>query len=199
MSYPNSLLNLINCLKQLPSIGEKTAERLAFALLNKDEEYIKLFSSSLLDIKEKIKECVICGNITENDICEICNDSSRKTDIICVIEDAKYINLLEKMKCYNGKYHVLNGLISPMNGISPDDINIKSLIERVNNENINEIILAISPTLEGQTTSLYISKLLEDKNIIISKIAYGIPLGADIEYLDPMTFSMAIENRNKIS
>lgn len=199
MNYPESLNNLINSLKKLPSIGEKSAERLAFAIMNMDDEDINLFSSSILDVKSKIKKCSICGNITESDNCNICTNEERDDSIICVVEDSKNIITLEKMGSYNGKYHVLNGLISPMNGKGPNDIEITSLVNKVKNNNIKEVIIAISPTLEGETTALYISKLLESTNVLVSKIAYGIPMGADMEYLDPMTLSMALNNRNKIS
>lgn len=199
MNYPESLNNLINSLKKLPSIGEKSAERLAFAIMNFDEEEILLFSNSIKDVKSKIKKCSICGNITENEICDICLNEDRDKAVICVVEDSKNIITLEKMGTYNGKYHVLNGLISPINGKGPKDIEIDSLIQKVNNSEIKEVIIAISPTLEGETTALYISKLLENTKVIVSRIAYGIPMGADMEYLDPMTLSMALNNRNKIS
>lgn len=199
MNYPDSLKVLIDSFKKLPSIGEKTAERLSFAVMNMSEEDINSFSKAIVDVKLKIKKCSICGNITENEICNICSDSSRDSDIICVVEDSKNIISLEKMGSYRGKYHVLNGLISPMDGKGPDDIMLDSLLQRIKKENIKEIIIAVSPTLEGETTSLYISKLLEPFKITVSKIAYGIPIGADMEYLDPMTLSMAMSNRNKIS
>lgn len=199
MNYPESLNNLINSLKKLPSIGEKSAERLAFAIMDFDEEEILLFSNSIKDVKSKIKKCSVCGNITENEICDICLNEERDKTVICVVEDSKNIITLEKMGTYNGKYHVLNGLISPINGKGPKDIEIDSLIQKVNNNDIKEVIIAISPTLEGETTALYISKLLENTKVIVSRIAYGIPMGADMEYLDPMTLSMALNNRNKIS
>lgn len=199
MNYPESLNNLINSLKKLPSIGEKSAERLAFAIMNFDEEEILLFSNSIKDVKSKIKKCSVCGNITENEICDICLNEERDKTVICVVEDSKNIITLEKMGTYNGNYHVLNGLISPINGKGPKDIEIDSLIQKVNNNDIKEVIIAISPTLEGETTALYISKLLENTKVIVSRIAYGIPMGADMEYLDPMTLSMALNNRNKIS
>lgn len=199
MNYPDSLKVLIDSFKKLPSIGEKTAERLSFAVMNMSEADINSFSKAIVDVKLKIKKCSICGNITENEICDICSDSSRDSDIICVVEDSKNIISLEKMGSYRGKYHVLNGLISPMDGKGPDDIMLDSLLQRIKKENIKEIIIAVSPTLEGETTSLYISKLLEPFKITVSKIAYGIPIGADMEYLDPMTLSMAMSNRNKIS
>lgn len=199
MNYPESLNNLINSLKKLPSIGEKSAERLAFAIMNMDDEDINLFSSSILDVKSKIKKCSICGNITESEKCNICTNEDRDDSIICVVEDSKNIITLEKMGSYNGKYHVLNGLISPINGRGPNDIEITTLVNKVKNNKVKEVIIAISPTLEGETTALYISKLLESTNVLVSKIAYGIPMGADMEYLDPMTLSMALNNRNKIS
>ena len=198
MNYPESLNNLINSLKKLPTIGEKSAERLAFAIMNMDDEEANDFSKSIIDVKSKIKKCKICGNITEDEICEICNNYDRDKSIICVVEDCKNIITLEKMGSYQGKYHVLNGLISPIDGKGPDDIEINSLINKID-DSIKEVIIAISPTLEGETTALYISKLLENKDVIVSRIAYGIPMGADMEYLDPMTLSMALTNRNKIS
>lgn len=197
--YPNSLKNLIESLKKLPTIGDKSAERLAFAIMNMDEEEAKVFSLSIMDVKLNIKKCSKCGNITENDVCEICSNKDRDNSIICVVEDAKNIITLEKIGSYTGMYHVLNGLISPIDGKGPDDININSLINKVKDNKIKEVIIAISPTLEGETTALYITKLLENENVTVSKIAYGIPMGADMEYLDPMTLSMALINRNKIS
>lgn len=199
MNYPESLNNLINSLQKLPSIGEKSAERLAFAIMNMDEEDIRLLSNSIIDVKSRIKKCSICGNITENKICDICSSENRDKSIICVVEDSKNIIKLEKTNGYNGEYHVLNGLISPADGRGPKDIDIDPLIEKVKNNSIKEVIIAISPTLEGETTALYISKLLENEDVIVSRIAYGIPIGADMEYLDSMTLSMAINNRNKIS
>ena len=199
MNYPDSLNELIESFKKLPGIGEKTAERLAFSVMNMDNDTVILFSNSLKNVKNKIKRCTICGNITENNICDICKNEARDNNIICVVEDAKNVISLEKMGSYNGKYHVLNGLISPMDGKGPDDISIDSLISRVKKDDINEVLIAISPTLEGETYSLYITKLLENTKVVVSKIAYGIPMGADMEYLDPMTLSMALLNRNKVS
>ena len=199
MNYPDSLNELLESFKKLPGIGEKTAERLAFSVMNMDNDTVILFSNSLKNVKNKIKRCTICGNITENNICDICKNEARDNNIICVVEDAKNVISLEKMGSYNGKYHVLNGLISPMDGKGPDDISIDSLISRVKKDDIKEVIIAISPTLEGETTSLYITKLLENTKVVVSKIAYGIPMGADMEYLDPMTLSMALLNRNKVS
>ena len=199
MNYPESLNNLIDSLKKLPTIGEKSAERLAFAIMNMDEEDTILFSKSINDVKTKIKKCKDCGNITEKEICNICSNENRDKTVLCVVEDCKNIITLEKMGSYNGMYHVLGGLISPIDGKGPKDIEIDSLVSKVEKNNIKEVIVAISPTLEGETTSLYISKLLENKSVTVSRLAYGIPVGADMEYLDSMTLSMALMNRNKIS
>ena len=147
MNYPDSLNELIESFKKLPGIGEKTAERLAFSVMNMDNDTVILFSNSLKNVKNKIKRCTICGNITENNICDICKNEARDNNIICVVEDAKNVISLEKMGSYNGKYHVLNGLISPMDGKGPDDISIDSLISRVKKDDIKEVIIAISPTL----------------------------------------------------
>ena len=197
--YPNSIKNLIESLKKLPTIGDKSAERLAFAIMNMELEEAKVFSNSIMDVKLNIKKCSKCGNITENDICDICSNKDRDSSTVCVVEDAKNIITLEKIGSFNGVYHVLDGLISPIDGKGPVDININSLIDKVKKDKIKEIIIAISPTLEGETTALYITKLLEKEDVIVSRIAYGIPMGADMEYLDPMTLSMALLNRNKIS
>lgn len=198
MNYPNSIESLIESFKKLPSIGEKTAERLAFSVMKMSEEDSENFSKSIKDVKSKIKKCNICGNITEDDICSICKNESRKKDIVCIVENPKDIVAIEKTGSFNGKYHVLNGLISPMDGIGPDDINLNKLLERIKKEKISEVILAINSTLEGETTSLYISKILSNEKILVTKIARGIPIGADMEYLDSMTLSMALVNRDKM-
>ncbi len=199
MKYPKTILNLIECFKKLPGIGEKTAERLALSLLEIDDETIDLFSKSLKDSKTKIRRCINCNNLSEEELCEICKDKSRNKTILCVVEEPKNVMLFEKLNIFDGFYHVLDGLISPIDGINPEDINISSLIERVKKDNVQEVILALKPSIEGETTSLYISKLLEDSNIKISKIAYGIPLGAEMDYVDSLTLEMALENRMDIS
>jgi recombination protein RecR len=199
MNYPNTIKQLIECFKKLPGIGSKTAERLAFSVMNLDDEIVNLFSDSLKNIKIKIKHCKICNNFTEEDICPICSDQNRDKSIICVVEDTKNINVFEKVGTYRGVYHVLNGLISPLDGIGPDDININSLMSRLKDNKIKEIIIAVKPSIEGETTALYISKLLEGTDVIVSKIAHGIPLGAEIDYIDSMTLELALEDRKKIS
>lgn len=199
MKYPTTILNLIECLKKLPGIGEKTAERLALSILDFDTDTIELFSKSLKDTKTKIKRCNQCNNLSENELCEICKDKTRDKKILCVVEDPKNVILFEKLNIFNGYYHVLDGLISPIDGINPEDINIQSLIDIVKKEKVEEIILALKPSIEGETTSLYISKLLEGIDVKITKIAYGIPIGAEIDYVDSLTLEMALENRTSIS
>ena len=199
MNYPKTILNLIECFKKYPGIGEKTAERLALASINMDSDIVDLFSKSLKDGKTKIKKCSRCGSLTEDDLCQICTDKSRDTSTLCVVEECKNVILFEKIGSYKGIYHVLGGLISPLEGINPEDIHIDKLIERIKNENIKEVILAIKPSVEGETTALYIRKMLEGTDVKISKIAHGIPMGADIDYIDPLTLEMAIEDRTTIS
>ena len=199
MNYPKTILNLIECFKKYPGIGEKTAERLALASINMDSDIVDLFSKSLKDGKTKIKKCSRCGSLTEEDLCQICTDKSRDTSTLCVVEECKNVILFEKIGSYKGVYHVLGGLISPLEGINPEDIHIDKLIDRIKNENIKEVILAIKPSVEGETTALYIRKMLEGTDVKISKIAHGIPMGADIDYIDPLTLEMAIEDRTTIS
>ena len=199
MNYPKTILNLIECFKKYPGIGEKTAERLALASINMDSDIVDLFSKSLKDGKTKIKKCSRCGSLTEEDLCQICTDRSRDTSTLCVVEECKNVILFEKIGSYKGIYHVLGGLISPLEGINPEDIHIDKLIDRIKNENIKEVILAIKPSVEGETTTLYIRKMLEGTDVKISKIAHGIPMGADIDYIDPLTLEMAIEDRTTIS
>lgn len=199
MKYPKIINDLIECFKKLPGVGEKTAERLALSVLDMDDEIVDLFSDTLGNIKQKIKRCKICNNLCEDDLCEICKESNRNKKIICVVEEPKNVIIFEKVGTYNGLYHVLDGLISPLDGINPEDINIASLIERIKKDGIEEIILALKPSIEGETTSLYISKLLEKENVKITKIAHGIPIGVDMEYIDTLTLEMALEDRTTIS
>jgi recombination protein RecR len=199
MNYPTTIKNLIDCYKKLPGIGAKTAERLALASMEMDQDAIDLFSKSLVDIKTKIKHCTICNNLSETEKCLICTDNMRNKSIVCVVEDPKNIIAIEKIGTYNGTYHVLNGLISPLDGINPEDVNISTLLDRIDKENIKEVILALKPNIEGETTALYINRKLKDKNVVVTKIAHGIPLGADMEYIDTLTLSMALDDRKKIS
>lgn len=196
--YPSSIRNIIDCFKDLPGIGEKTAERLAFSLINFSKEKLTSFSDAICDVRDKLTYCNICGNITENDICDICADKERKSSIIFVVEKAKDISLFEKINIFNGKYHVLGGLISPLEGIGPEDININKLLSRIDNEEIEELILALKPSIEGETTMQYIKKILEIKKIKVTRIATGIPIGTDIEYIDSITLEFAFEGRKDI-
>ena len=179
--YPESLKNLIESFKLLPGIGEKTAERLAFYLINEDIEKTDFFANSIKEAKEKIKRCSICNSITDKDICDICNNNLRTKEVLCIVEDPKSIFLFEKIGTYNGEYHVINGLISPLEGIDPDDIGLEKLIKRINSSNFQEIIIAVKPSIEGETTALYIKKIIEGMNIKVTRIASGIPIGKEIE------------------
>ena len=196
--YPSSVRNLIECLKGLPGIGEKSAERMAYSIINFDGEKLDDFASSLIEIKN-LKRCSICNNITDNDICNICNDDNRSSNTIFVVEKPKDVALFEKMGNYHGKYHVLGGLISPIDGINPEDININNLINRVKNDNVEEVIVVLKPSIEGETTMQYIKKVLSSYPVKVSKIPIGIPMGTVIEYIDLMTLEMAFEDRKDIS
>lgn len=194
--YPKTFNNLIECYKKLPGIGEKNAERLAFATLDLDDEIIDVFSNSVKEIKEKTRHCKICDNLSEDELCGICLDNTRNHKVVCVVENTKNLVLFEKTGAYNGVYHVLNGLISPLDGVNPEDINLDSLFERITKDDIEEVILALKPSVEGETTSLYIQKKLAKKDVKITKIAYGVPMGTDMEYIDAMTLEIALSNRS---
>ena len=196
--YPNSLKNLIESFKILPGIGEKTAERLAFFLINEDEEKTSFFAESILQAKKNIRKCNVCNGLTDNDICDICSDDLRNKQVLCVVEDPKSIFLFEKIGTYNGDYHVLDGLISPLDGVDPDDIGIEKLVKRIQNSNYKEVIIAVKPSIEGETTALYIKKIIEGMNIKVTRIASGIPIGTDIEYIDSMTLERALIDRKEI-
>lgn len=199
MKYPSVIQNLIDCYKKLPGIGEKSAERMALATLDFDQDINDIFSDSIKNLKNNVKRCKKCNNYCEKEYCDVCLSNDRENSVICVVEEPKNIFLFEKVDTYKGLYHVLDGLISPLDGITPDKLNIDSLIKRVDEENIKEIIFALKPSIEGETTTLYIKKLLENKKIIISKIAHGIPMGAEIDYVDSLTLEFALEDRKNIS
>ena len=196
--YPESIRSLIESFKYLPGVGEKTAERLAFSVLDLEEEQVEMFSSSLLDVVENIHKCEKCNTLTDNDLCFVCSDSTRDSNVLCVVEDTKSVFLFEKLGMFNGKYHVLDGLISPLDGINPEDIGLNKLLDRINEEKFNEIIFAFKPSIEGETTSLYIKKILEDLNIKITRLASGVPIGADMEYVDSLTLERALNDRKEI-
>ncbi|WP_311537055.1 recombination mediator RecR [uncultured Anaerococcus sp.] len=196
---PESLNNLIEQFQKLPTIGRKSAERLAMSIVDEDIKSVKDFSDSLIEVKNRIHNCKICGNLTEDDVCSICKDFTRDEEYLCIVEDVRNLIAIEKSGAYRGKYHVLGGLISPSDDIGPDKLNIDKLLERLDNEDIREIILAISSTIEGETTILFITNLLKDRNIKISKIAQGIPVGSQLEYFDQLTLERALEDRRNIS
>lgn len=197
--YPECLKNLIECLKDFPGVGDKSAERMAFAIMNFDKERITFFSDSLIAVRDNIRRCSVCNNITDKEVCSICSNDARKKDVIFVVEKPKDVILFEKINYFNGVYHVLDGLISPLEGINPEDINIKGLIERIDEDNVKEVILALKPSIEGETTMQYIRKLLENKNVKVTKIATGIPIGTDMEYIDSMTLELSLEERKEFS
>ena len=197
--YPSSIRNLIECLKDLPGIGEKSAERLAYAIVGFNKDKLDNFANSLITIKDNIRRCEICNCITDMNKCYICNDDNRNNETIFVVEKSKDIILFEKMGTYNGRYHVLDGLISPMDGINPEDINLSNLVKRVCDDNVKEVIVVLKPSIEGETTMQYIKKILSKYDVKVSKIPIGIPMGTDIEYIDTMTLEMAFEDRKDVA
>lgn len=199
MIYPELLQKLINFYKRLPGVGEKSAERMALATLDIPLSDIENFADDIVKAKKDLKQCRICGHLTENDVCPICNDETRDKTLICVIEDYKSVFSFEKVGNYRGVYHVLNGLISPMDSIGPEDINISSLVKRVEGLKNPELILALKSSIEGETTTLYIKKIFEKKDVTISRLSYGLPMGAEIDYLDIITLDKALEDRKQIS
>ena len=196
--YPNSIKNLIESFKFLPGIGEKTAERLTFAVLELEEEQAEFFSESIINLQKNIHKCKVCNTLTDNELCFICENKLRNNDVLCVVEDTKSVFLFEKLGMFDGYYHVLNGLISPLDGVNPEDIGLDKLIERITNEKFKEIILAFKPSIEGETTALYIKKILSDMDIVVSKLASGLPIGAEMEYVDSLTLERALLDRKEI-
>lgn len=199
MKYPKIIQDLIDCFRKIPGVGEKTAERYALSLLECDDEVLQLFSENLKNLKQKIRRCEKCNNLSEDELCEICKDQLRDTQTICVVEEPKNVFSFEKAGTYSGTYHVLDGLISPLEGIRPENINIPSLLKRVEEEHVKEVIIAVKACVEGETTAMYIAKKLEGKDVKVTKIAYGIPLGADMGYIDASTLEISLENRQQIS
>lgn len=191
------LENLSSCFEKLPSVGKKTASRYAFSVIEKmSEEEVERFARTLIETKKQIKKCKHCGMFTLNDICEICSDDYRNSDQIMVVKDVRDVIAIEKTKQYNGLYHVLGGLISPLEGVGPEQLNIESLESRITSDT-REIIISTSFTMAGETTALYLEKILSREGLTISRIGYGIPAGGDIEYVDSMTLKYALEGRKK--
>jgi len=199
MVYPKDFSDLIESFKLLPGVGDKSAERFVYCVDEMSDEEVENFSENLKKFKKNIRRCEICGHYSSNDICNVCADKTRDLSTICVVEDSKSVFKFETSGNYKGLYHVLGGLISPIDDINPDDLNINNLISKRLNDNVKEIIIALTPSIEGETTSLYLQKLLENKNVKVSRLSYGLPIGSDIEYLDPITLIKAIDDRKFIS
>lgn len=199
MEYPAAFLHLINCFKKLPGVGTKTAERMAYDFLTMSPENVDEFAQAILQIN-KISKCPVCGNLSQDQsLCEICSDENRNHQIICVVHSPKDVFAFEKMKEYHGVYHVLNGYISPAKNIGYDNINLPSLMKRIEHDQIQEIILATDLTMEGEITAMYISKLLEKKKSLnVTRLAHGLPMGAQLDYADEMTLFKAFANRKNI-
>ncbi len=185
--------------ERLPGIGKKTAYRLAYHVLKMPREDVEKFSNAILNAKDKIRYCKVCCNLTDKEICPICSSETRDKSIICVVEDPQDVMALERTEEFNALYHVLHGTISPLNGIGPSDIKIKELLKRINEGNVKEVIMATNPTVEGEATSMYISKLLKPIGVKVTRLAYGIPVGGDLEYADEITLWRSIEGRSEIT
>lgn len=199
MNYNIIPLNeLINQFSRLPGIGKKTAERLSFSILEQPPEYAKNFAKALTEAREKIHFCKVCQALTDLDTCQICNNPSRDHSTICVVEDPKDVMAFERMREYSGVYHVLHGVISPLDGITPDKLRIKELMSRLSSGEVKEIIMATNPTVEGEATASYISRLVKPMGIKVTRLAYGIPVGGDLEYADEFTLARSLEGRNEI-
>lgn len=199
MAFSASIEKLVEEFEKLPSIGHKTAVRLAFHILNSSLEDAEKFASAIVDARRNLKYCSVCNNITDTDPCPICANNKRDKETICVVEDVRDIVPIERTHEYNGVYHVLHGVISPVNGIGPNDIKIKELMTRIGTGEVKEIILATNPNVEGEATAMYISKLVQPFHIKTSRIAHGIPIGGDLEYTDEVTLAKALENRVELS
>lgn len=198
MHYPTPIAKLIESYMRLPGIGAKTAARLAFHTLDMREEDVNEFAKSLISVKRDLHYCERCGNITENELCDICQDQTRDKSVVLVVEDTKDVMSLEKMREYRGQYHVLHGVLSPMDGTGPDDINIASLIKRLHDAEIKEVIIATNATTEGEATAMYLSRLIKPAGIKVTRLAHGLSVGSDIEYADEITLLKAVEGRREI-
>ena len=194
MNNIDSLNNLVAQFTKLPGVGQKTAQRYAYSIINMSKEDAKVFSESIMEVKEKVHYCSVCGNYTDGDVCDICK--TRDSSIICVVKDPKAIDAFEKIKDYKGVYHVLHGTLSPLSGIGPNDIRIKELIARLGN--VKEVIMATNPDVEGEATAMYIARLIKPMGIKVTRIASGVSMGSDIEYTDEVTLSRALQDRKDI-
>lgn len=198
MHYPEPISNLIDSFTKLPGIGPKTAVRLAFFVLEMEDDDVVDFAKALVSAKRELTHCSVCGHITDEETCSVCRDPHRNAKLICVVEDPRDVIAMEKMREFDGKYHVLHGSISPMDGIGPEDINVPSLIQRLKDEDVDEIILATNPNIEGEATAMYISRLVKPSGIKVTRIAHGLPVGGDLEYADEVTLAKSLEGRREI-
>ena len=196
--YIESLAKLAEKFGRLEGVGKKTAMRMAFSILELDIEEAEDFARAIIDAKEKIHLCPVCQNLTDREVCPICADEERDRSVICVVTDARTVLAMEKVREYRGTYHVLHGLISPMNGITPEQLKIKELLARVGTGEVGEVIVATNPTVEGEATAMYLSRLLQPFGIRVTRLAYGVPVGADLEYADEVTLYRALEGRRDV-
>ena len=196
--YIESLAKLAEKFGRLEGVGKKTAMRMAFSILELEREEVEDFARAILDAKEKIHLCPICQNLTDREVCPICADEERDRSVICVVTDARTVLAMEKVREYRGTYHVLHGLISPMNGITPEQLKIKELLARVATGEVGEVIVATNPTVEGEATAMYLSRLLQPFGVRVTRLAYGVPVGADLEYADEVTLYRALEGRRDV-
>ncbi|MBQ8345343.1 MAG: recombination protein RecR [Clostridia bacterium] len=196
--YMESLQHLAEQFGRLQGVGRKSAMRMAFSVLDWSSEEAKVFADSILEAKEKIHECPVCGNLTDRELCSVCDDETRDRSVLCVVEDVKAVMSMEKVREFHGVYHVLHGAISPVNGMTPDKLRFRELLERVGAGEIEEVILATNPTPDGEVTAMYISKVLKPYGVKLTRLAYGIPVGADLEYADEVTLGRALEGRRDL-
>ena len=196
--YTEPITRLIEEFSKLPGVGRKTAQRLAFHVVNMNTNDVESLAKAIVEAKREIRYCSICCNITDTDPCPMCSNKNRDKSVICVVEDPRDVAAMERTKDYNGMYHVLHGVISPMDGVGPDMIRIKELIQRLSNQDVKEIIMATNPTVEGEATAMYIARLVKPMGIKVTRIAHGLPVGGDLEYADEVTISKALEGRREI-
>ena len=198
MAEIEAIAKLVNQLSKLPGVGRKTAQRLAYHIIALPEDQVRELAAAIFNGKKQIHFCPICGNYTDTDPCPICADSSRRKDIVCVVRDPRDVNALERMREYDGLYHVLHGVISPMDGVGPDDIRIRELMSRLASGEIKEVVLATNPDVEGEATAAYISRLIKPMGVKVTRIAHGVPIGGELEYTDEVTLLRAFQGRREI-
>lgn len=198
MADVEAISRLVNQLSKLPGIGRKTAQRLAYHIISQPEEQVKELAVAIFNGKKQVHFCPVCGNFTDVDPCNICADSNRRKDVICVVKDPRDVNAMERMRDYNGLYHVLHGVISPMDGVGPDDIRIRELMSRLSSGEVKEVVLATNPDVEGEATAAYIARLIKPMDIKVTRIAHGVPVGGELEYTDEVTLLRAFQGRREL-